>query len=125
MRLGDCQSGTWQRTAGGAYCPTGTSRIAAIKMCVDNADSGSMDWMAALQTCAAKGLVLPDIGALTAVYNNRASVAGLSTAGHWSATAKLGGATGVWMMYLSGAQMGLQSEDPVTSTRQVRCVRPD
>ncbi|MCL4432145.1 MAG: hypothetical protein M1300_07485 [Epsilonproteobacteria bacterium] len=72
-----CQSGTWKSVSGGGSCPTGSTLISSIQLCVDSMGvKFDVTFIAAGEYCANKGLKIPSMGQLDSMNSIQASIPG-------------------------------------------------
>ena len=89
-------------------------------------DQGALTWSKAISACSNlvyggySAWVLPDIGTLDIMYENKSEIGGFSSAGYWSST-ESGGLSGyaLGQNFSNGSQYGGSKSD----SYRVRCVR--
>lgn len=73
----DCQSGSWAKQGGLASCPSGSSYVSSIKLCVDSpVPTVASNYIDAGKYCASRGMLIPTMGQMDAVQVASASIPG-------------------------------------------------
>lgn len=98
--------------------------MAAIGLCVENSDRPANTNYAAIRDCGSRGLMLPNMGMLDAMFSNSGNVPGLLTDGSYYWSSEVGYTAGAGTGYVV-APGNIYAQTAVSNVSAIRCVRHD